>query len=90
MLCPAHATNDPCETIASVTGRRRRGTIRPTWLHHLRLAPLIHGSTETLRPSRACPQPGTDGMTNGSPPGGAVLLIHAGQGTTSLAPEAAG
>lgn len=27
MLCPVHADNDPCETIASVTGGRRKGTI---------------------------------------------------------------
>lgn len=28
MLCPAHAEIDPCWTRASVTGRRRKGTIR--------------------------------------------------------------
>jgi hypothetical protein len=27
-LCPAHADTDPCLTTASVTGRRRKGTIR--------------------------------------------------------------
>jgi hypothetical protein len=28
MLCPLHASTDPCLTIASVTGKRRHGTIR--------------------------------------------------------------
>lgn len=28
MLCPQHATEDPCATMAAVTGQRRRGTIR--------------------------------------------------------------
>lgn len=28
MLCPIHATTDPCYTMARVTGRRRQGTIR--------------------------------------------------------------
>lgn len=28
MLCPVHADVDPCYTMASVTGRRRTGTIR--------------------------------------------------------------
>ncbi len=28
MLCPAHADSDPCETMALVTGKRRKGTIR--------------------------------------------------------------
>ena len=28
LLCPAHATTDPCLTLSRVTGRRRRGTIR--------------------------------------------------------------
>lgn len=28
MLCPTHAESDPCETKSSVTGRRRKGTIR--------------------------------------------------------------
>jgi hypothetical protein len=27
-LCPVHADTDPCLTMASVTGRRRTGTIR--------------------------------------------------------------
>lgn len=27
-LCPSHADTDPCLTMASVTGRRRKGTIR--------------------------------------------------------------
>lgn len=27
MLCPAHAETDPCLTMASVTGKRRKGTI---------------------------------------------------------------
>lgn len=28
MLCPLHATEDPCWTMARVTGRRRRGSVR--------------------------------------------------------------
>jgi hypothetical protein len=28
MLCPIHADQDPCLTMAQVTGRRRSGTIR--------------------------------------------------------------
>lgn len=28
LLCPRHAETDPCLTMASVTGRRRKGTIR--------------------------------------------------------------
>ena len=28
MMCPTHADQDPCLTIAQVTGRRRKGTIR--------------------------------------------------------------
>lgn len=28
LLCPAHASVDPCLTMARVTGRRRIGTIR--------------------------------------------------------------
>lgn len=28
LLCPVHATIDPCETMAQVTGKRRRGSIR--------------------------------------------------------------
>lgn len=28
MLCPIHAEQDPCLTMAQVTGRRRTGTIR--------------------------------------------------------------
>ena len=28
MLCPQHAHHDPCATMASVTGRRRKGSIR--------------------------------------------------------------
>jgi len=28
MLCPQHADSDPCATIASVTGKRRTGTLR--------------------------------------------------------------
>lgn len=28
MLCPVHADTDPCLTMATVTGRRRTGTIR--------------------------------------------------------------
>ena len=28
MLCPAHASNDPCATMSQVTGRRRKGTIK--------------------------------------------------------------
>lgn len=28
MLCPTHADQDPCLTMAQVTGRRRKGTIR--------------------------------------------------------------
>lgn len=28
MLCPIHAEQDPCATMARVTGRRRQGTIR--------------------------------------------------------------
>lgn len=28
MLCPLHARTDPCLTMATVTGRRRTGTIR--------------------------------------------------------------
>lgn len=27
-LCPVHADTDPCLTMATITGRRRRGTIR--------------------------------------------------------------
>lgn len=27
ILCPAHASTDPCRTVASITGRRRRGSI---------------------------------------------------------------
>lgn len=27
-LCPTHADQDPCLTLAQVTGRRRKGTIR--------------------------------------------------------------
>lgn len=27
-LCPIHADTDPCLTMATVTGRRRKGTIR--------------------------------------------------------------
>jgi len=27
MLCPTHADSDPCYTMASVTGKRRRGSI---------------------------------------------------------------
>ena len=26
-LCPVHATDDPCRTLADVTGKRRRGTV---------------------------------------------------------------
>src|SRR5574343_1803867 len=28
MLCPRHADEDPCATLASVTGRRRKGPVR--------------------------------------------------------------
>jgi hypothetical protein len=28
MLCPVHADTDPCLTMATVTGRRRKGTVR--------------------------------------------------------------
>jgi len=28
MMCPLHADTDPCATVAQVTGRRRKGTIR--------------------------------------------------------------
>lgn len=28
LLCPQHADTDPCLTMARVTGRRRRGSIR--------------------------------------------------------------
>lgn len=28
MLCPTHAKEDPCATMAAVTGKRRRGSIR--------------------------------------------------------------
>ena len=27
-LCPVHADIDPCQTLAQVTGKRRKGTIR--------------------------------------------------------------
>lgn len=27
MLCPSHAESDPCETMAAVTGKRRKGSI---------------------------------------------------------------
>ena len=27
-LCPLHAETDPCLTVARVTGKRRKGTIR--------------------------------------------------------------
>jgi len=27
-LCPIHANNDPCATMARVTGKRRTGTIK--------------------------------------------------------------
>lgn len=28
LLCPAHADADPCASMAAVTGRRRKGTVR--------------------------------------------------------------
>lgn len=28
LLCPLHADDDPCETMARITGKRRRGSIR--------------------------------------------------------------
>jgi len=27
LLCPLHAVNDPCATVAQVTGKRRRGSV---------------------------------------------------------------
>jgi hypothetical protein len=34
LLCPVHATTDPCETMSAVTGKRRRGTIRQGCCSH--------------------------------------------------------
>jgi len=28
LLCPIHATDDPCLTLARVTGKRRRGSMK--------------------------------------------------------------
>lgn len=33
-LCPVHATSDPCQTKALVTGKRRRGTVRGKQCSH--------------------------------------------------------